>query len=209
MAQLMSRRYPNQIAAQSGVVELRTYKYLQGDMSTQGDGQRPFMPLAGAPHDRPLYREWRMFMEHCSDGNIARLIRIYKAWGYHLPEAFIWWTFLWLMHACLAMDQNDLNGFCQARDDSIFQPEHLPQAFMLSNDIKDENCFFGFARPDRCPGRNAGTTYPPFDQYPAARMGDFGLSRVVQYDADNRPRHLPPGTRTWTAPVSCAPFFCS
>lgn len=133
-------------------------------------------------------------MEHCSFGNIARVILTYKAWGYHLPEAFIWHTFAWLMQGCKAMDQHAGNPFQVVAGEYGDKAQVFPESFMLNNDIKYENCFLGTYRP--------GFFGIPYDGYPAARMGDFGLAQIVGLDNKNRPSNLQPGTKPWVAPVS-------
>lgn len=69
------------------------------------------------------------------------------------------------------------------------------ESFVLANDIKSDNCFYGFKRDIHSIGA-------PFDHYPAARIGDFGLAQVMRFDHHNRRRNLQPGTRDWVAPVS-------
>lgn len=177
-----------------GVVQLRGYRVIQGNMSTQGGGSIPFVPdPASRRVELPLYREWRTFMENCSYGNLARLALTYKAWGYHIPEAFIWWTFFWLIRACKAMEHDERQNFYQMIEGPGMQEFH--GSFMLSNDLKHENIFVGGARPTEAPGA-------PFDAYPAARMGDFGLSRLAAFDEKNRSGVFPAGTHIWNSPVS-------
>lgn len=174
-----------------GVVQFRGYRYHYGDTSTQGNGLA-LQPKEGHV-ERPLYREWRTYMENCLHGNIARTIMTYKAWGYHVPEAFVWWTFFWLVQGCRAMDAGtgeDFLTFVQP-----YETRPLLDSWMLANDIKSENCFYGSERAQHGVG-------VPFESYPAARLGDFGLAQVVRLDAQNRIRHLHAGTKVWSAPVS-------
>lgn len=195
MAQLNNRKDENGFPLH-GVVQLRGFRAIRGDMSTQGDGNTAFVPDPASRNvQSPLYREWRTFMENCSYGNLARLALTYKAWGYHIPEAFIWWTFRWLIEACKAMDFDQSQNFYQMVNGPRMQEFH--GSFMLSNDIKTENIFVGGPRPTDAPGA-------PFDRYPAARMGDFGLSRLAAYDENNRPGIFPTGTHIWMPPVSDA-----
>lgn len=180
-----------------GVVKLRGYKATVGDTSTRGNDAIGPIPRLTNDAGEALFREWRTFMENCSYGNLSRLIITYKAWGYHVPEAFVWWTFLWLMEACKAMDQDPNNEFSTLTDYTDIAP--IPQSFMLNNDIKDDNIFLG--EPRRFHRYTPGA---PFDAYPAARMGDFGLSRLTRINIDNRIKAFKPGTVPWRAPVSFA-----
>lgn len=172
-----------------GVVTMRGYKYIYGDESTQPTGGRPYPGFV----KQPYYREWRTYMEDCVYGNITRTMMCYQAWGYHVPEAFVWWTFWWLIQGCRAMDIQTGEPFQLFVEP--FQTRPLAGSFMLANDIKTENCFFGDARP-YC---NTGA---PFDNYPAARIGDFGLAQIVSISDTNRPKMLHTGTVPWIAPVS-------
>lgn len=174
-----------------GIVQLRGYRYIHGDTSTQGFGFA-FQPKPGHL-ERPFYREWRTYMENCCYGNISRTMLTYKAWGYHVPEAFVWWTLFWLLQGCRAMSANAGEDFLRWVD--AYETKPLMQSWMLANDIKSENCFYGTERTDH----NTGV---PFNGYPAARVGDFGLAQVVRLDSSNRRRHLNAGTTVWTAPVS-------
>ena len=92
------------------------------------------------------------------------------------------------------MDVYDLE-FAEMNDDGNLT--NIPGTFMLSNDIKHDNIFIGAEHDDHeyAPG-------PPFDLYPAARMGDFGLSRLGKIERENRAHKFPPGTRIWRASVS-------
>lgn len=198
LAQL-NERTDEQGNLRAGVVWLRGFRAISGNQSTQGDGNRMFQPDMDNGHvQEPLYREWRTFMENCEYGTLNRIILTYKAWGYHIPEAFIWWTFLWLMEACKAMDQEPNSGFHRVRSDG--SAPCIVDSFMLSNDIKPDNIFVGDSREDHEYALGA-----PFDLYPAARMGDFGLSKLACFDDGNRPDRFPEGTPIWNSPVSFAP----
>lgn len=191
LAQLGSRRCIDALPAK-GVVQFRGFMYLTGNTSTQTDGFQ-MLPTSHLQQSKPLYREWRTYMENCNFGNISRTMMLYKVWGYHVPESFIWWTFYWLLQGCRAMSTDTGEPFHKWVDESNTAP--MEHCFMLSNDIKSDDCFLG-------PKRENYSLGEPFDNYPAARLGDFGLTQVKGIDGANRRRFWKVGTKLWTAPVS-------
>ena len=174
------------------IIGLRGYKYLTGHSSVLSGA--PFALRAGEYFPEPLYREWRSFLELCELGNLYGMILKYKAWGYYLPEAFIWWTFLQLIEACSSMDTNAYNPFRHEEADSF--GAFMTDSFMLHKDMKEENIF---VKPQP---ENAEWELP-YNTYPFIQLADFGLSQVTTITAPgNRADKIKPGTESYVAPVS-------
>ncbi|KAK5095792.1 hypothetical protein LTS08_007927 [Lithohypha guttulata] len=179
LAQLMERK-------QESNVRLRDYKFHQGDYSVLGGR---FPPSEVERFSPPFFKEWRYYLEYCSLDTIYHLMLKYKAWGYYLPEAFIWWTFFWLTYSCQSMDVNNEHPF---RDD---QDQEMADSFMLHNDMSWRNVFMQKSEDDVV---HHG---PPVDQYPMPKMADFGLSQITRIDHErNRMRDLNPGTAVFMPP---------
>jgi len=179
-------------------VGLRGYKYLTSHVML--DGVTPFQRRAGeGHHGPPYYREWRYYLEYCPYESLLHLIPKYKAWGYHLPEAFIWFTFQQLIKSCKSMEIDNNRPFRKTDETSFGAP--YPDSFMVHGDTKDENFFLGKERV--ATGQvNMDNVQYPYDSYPQTKFGDFGLARVVQKGSkDSRARSMPIGTVAWMAPV--------
>ena len=174
------------------IIGLRGYKYLTSDLRVQ-DGKK-FQAPPGEYFPPPLYQEWRSFLELCELGNLYGLILKYKAWGYHLPEAFIWWTFLQLMEACNSMGIDSENPFRHEGSQGFGMPRY--GSFMLHHDMKEENIFVK-SQPW------SAELALPYCTYPLIQLADFGLSQVTEInDSSNRADRMKRGTETFFPPVS-------
>jgi len=174
------------------IIRLRGYKYLTADISASTG--LPFQIHPGEKFTRPLYQEWRSFLELCDHGNLYGIILKYTAWGYHLPEAFIWWTFLQLMMACDTMG---------SAPDKPFSYENFAKfgdawenSYMLHHDMKEENIFVKTQPENK-------VTPLPYNTYPLVELADFGLSQVTAAnDPFNEAKLMKSGTPMYFAPVS-------
>jgi len=175
------------------IIGLRGYKYLTGNQSAADN--LPFQNRPGEAFPLPLYQEWRSFLELCDCGNLYGLLLKYKAWGYHLPEAFIWWAFFQLMLACQSMDIDPDNPFHYEAAEAF--GVSWEGSFMLHGDMKEENIFVKSQPQNR-------SREVPYGAYPLLQLADFGLSQVTTIDnPTNRASNMMRvGTECYIAPVS-------
>lgn len=177
--------------------KIRGYKYIFGDFSVT-NGQQ-YLERPGENFQPPYYREWRSYLEYCNMGTLNPLILRYKAWGYHLPEAFIWWMAHGLLRSCQSMEPGTGMEFRSdgAADAAIGFGRYMTNSFMLHNDMKEDNVFVTSQKP------GARTNIVPYSGYPIVKMGDFGLSRTTFYaDPSSRADTVPLGTLMYMPPVS-------
>lgn len=189
-AQLMERPYPSNVF-------LRGFKYHFGDISAVNGEVFELKELEGFG-TRPVFREWRYYLEYCSQETLIQLMIKYKAWGYHLPESFIWWTFFWLLQSCRSMSNHPERPF-RSENISTFGLSWL-NSFIIHNDISDGNVFLqsSGAKPFLS---NMSRSSPPYDKYPMPKMADFGLSQTTNLDSwDNQAALLNRGTPPFQAP---------
>jgi len=184
LAQLNSR-------SSGTIVGLRGYKYLTGDHSVVNDV--PFQPRPGEDFPQPLYQEWRSFLELCDCGNLYGLLLKYKAWGYHLPEAFIWWAFLQLMLASRSMDTDPNKSF--RHEAAVMFGAPWDGSFMLHHDMKEENIFVKSHPETMAWGL-------PYKAYPMLQLADFGLSQVttINNPTNRAGKIVRLGTESYLAP---------
>ena len=191
LAQLNARAAEGNIDA-SGNLHLRGYKYLaSGTSMATSTWLPPHIDSRGRPQ-RTQNLEWRSYLEYCPERTLAQIVLLYSAWGTHLPEAFIWYTFHMLAKSCMSMDtnRNHLPFCCERPAEDFGKP--FRSSFVIHNDIKDENIFLG----DKLTGWNL-----PWDNYPCPKMADFGLSQVTSMsDNKNQARWTHPGTVVWQPP---------
>lgn len=141
----------------------------------------------------PLH-EWRYYLEFCSRDTLAELHMKYRAWGYHLPESFIWWIFYWLVRSCKSFDVNDQQPFLDSSPKGFMNK--LPSSFLLHNDITWWNVLLQHEDENR-----RGRVF--WDRYPAPKFADYGLSQVkTRGGQDHTASRIKAGTPWFAPPVS-------
>lgn len=191
LAQLNARAPEGNIDA-SGNVHLRGYKYLTSWTSTATGRFFENHVDASGRVQRTQNLEWRSYLEFCPDRTLAQLVLLYTAWGYHLPEAFIWFSFHMLAKSCVSMDSHVQFPFCREKPSEDFG-KSFNGSLIIHNDIKDENTFLG-DRPTTAWGL-------PYVGYPCPKMADFGLSQVTSMGTnDNVAYNTQIGTYVWQPP---------
>ena len=183
LAQLMERDCDSNVF-------LRGYKFHTGFASAlTGEA---FMPIPEEGFDEgPFFNEWRYYLEYCSRETLYHIMLKYKAWGYHLPEAFIWWVFLCLIDSCQSMDTDRRHEFRSDHQSNF--GESMTSSYMLHNDMSWRNIFMQEADDD--------SGWVVSDDYPQAKMADFGLSQTTFIGKkDNQAHLLKEGTIDFIAP---------
>lgn len=168
-------------------VFLHSYKYHTGLRLTIQD----------AKSQDPM-EEWRYYLEFCQRGTLEEIHMKYKAWGYHLPETFIWWVFYWLVRSCKTMNVNQEKPFLGPGPAAFMG--RLRKSYMLHNDLAWRNVFF---QQETLNFRERIL----WDRYPGPRVADFGLSQVIQEHGHDfsKARYIKPGTPWFASPVrSCS-----
>lgn len=171
---------------------LHGFKYHVADNSVATGQLWAPRPEAGFPdHKEQFFREWRTYLEFGSYDTINSLLLRYKAWGYHLPEAFIWWMFYWLLESCRSIEAQSEHTFSDGASNIL-----PPDSFILHNDMSHLNFFM--QRPD--PDEDYHGL--PLDYYPMPKMADLGLSQLARLASpNNRVRNINCGLETFQSPV--------
>lgn len=172
------------------------FKYHFCDNSMATKEEWPERPEAGwLAKSRPFFQEWRTYLEFGVLETINNLMLKYKAWGYHLPEAFIWWMFYWLLESCQSLEAQSNHRFADAANNDMH-----PETYMLHNDMSHYNFYM------QAPYENDMYHGLPLDSYPMPKMADFGLGQLTRLTSPaNRARKIHEGTPAFKSPVSAGP----
>lgn len=134
---------------------------------------------------------WRFYLEFAPWGDLRLLKNKYSAWNTHFPEEFLFHVFHGLAHAAVVLKAGNFFDY----NDRDAQYEE-GQAFVVHFDLKPENVFLAdpIVRAD----------YPYFN-YPAVKMGDFGLAVITgRFDEWNPRMYRSHGTPGYIPPVRCS-----
>ena len=120
-----------------------------------------------------------LYTEYCDRGNLQELIETYRTRpSSHIPESFIWHTFLSLAYALQYIQFGMLQG-----DDPTPNPDK-DWPLILHQDIKNGNVFLASQGPN---------------EYPRVVLGDFGLA-MRRGDLDWDDETSMRGTPCWQGP---------
>lgn len=141
------------------------------------------------------FHDWRYYLEFCQRGTLWNIYMKYRAWGYHLPESFIWWVFYWLVRSCKSLAPQDGHSFLWHGPAAYMAA--LPGSFVVHNDMSWQNVLFQHE------GFNPRQVNF-WDRYPVPKMADFGLSEISEKlpNGRNTKKNYSIGTPIFAPPVS-------
>ncbi|KAK5117219.1 hypothetical protein LTR85_008987 [Meristemomyces frigidus] len=133
--------------------------------STSGPGMVPAatVPLLYSSATFNGERTYTMYLEYCPFLDLATIIRRYRSNGDAIPEPFIWYVFLSLAEAGLAMERGNQSLLVAPPGWPADQYGRIGWQ-IIHRDLKPSNVFLG------------AHTVNHFDDYPTPKVGDFGLA---------------------------------
>lgn len=180
----------------TGLVREAVY---QGHLSAMKESRRNITQLRAYkfnPDNQsdPRADRARLYLRYAPHGTLEDVFYRYRALRTYLPESYLWSVLVDLANAITILRKCPTAWNPVLRNGQV--PPDMdqdPEAFILHQDIKPENCFVG--APD--PKANSRAAYCP------AELGDFGSSEVRKPDSGAK-LFFKSGTRGFAAPEQCS-----
>jgi serine/threonine protein kinase len=125
----------------------------------------------------------RAYFDYAPHGDLYGLMKKYRAFDKHLPEAFVWHVFHSLAQAVLAMNDGPWIRLVRDSNGKLRKIKLRKQVFLNHFDMKPSNILLSFSAAEQSPTTttNSGEWKPEYE-YPQVLLADFGVSDILTQD---------------------------